>query len=271
MAFTDTNSVVARLNQPAGIGTLEVALRAAKSALWDKTNSIQLSMTTEHLASISQLQALNGNNRIAVQKDNGEWEVIGFANAELIANSQYQLGSLLRGQNGTMDAAGYDASVGNLAILMSGAVQEIEISNDQLEEDLQLTSFAGSSDLTGTSNLFSINQNLAKPLSPVHLKASRNNIDQGILFDWKRVTQIGGDSWTGSEVPLDFGPEEYLLSIFDGATLVRQITSSISSVTYSLADQTADFGSLPATFIFNVSQVSAVHGLGNVASGVFSI
>ncbi len=270
IAFTNANGVVARLNQPAGIGMLEVALGAAKTALWDKASSIQLSMTTNHLASISQLQGLNGNNRIAVQKDNGEWEIIGFINAELIANSQYQLGSLLRGQNGTMGAAAYDASVGNLAILMTGAVQEIEISNDQLEEDLQLTSFAGSSDIVGTSNLFSINQNLAKPFSPVHLKASRNNIDQNILFDWKRVTQIGGDSWTGSEVPLDFAPEEYLVSIFDGAAEVRQISSNASSVTYSSTDQTADFGSLPATFTFSVSQVSAVHGPGNAANGVFS-
>jgi len=60
------------------------------------------------------------------------------------------------------------------------------------------------------------------------------------------------------------------VSIFDGATLVRQITSSISSVTYSSAEQTADFGSLPATFTFNVSQVSAVHGPGNVANGEFA-
>ncbi|MCF6327099.1 MAG: glycoside hydrolase/phage tail family protein [Devosiaceae bacterium] len=269
--FTDATGIKARLKMQANMGVLGAVFLAAPPPVWDRANFIQVNMFSGHLSAITKLQALNGNNRLAVEKDNGSWEIIGFADAELIAGTQYKLGSLLRGQNGTMDAAGYDASVGNMVILMTDAVKNIEISNDQLEENMQLTSFAGPSDLTGTSNLFSINQNLAKPLSPSHLRASRNFANQDILIEWKRVTQIGGDSWTGTEVPLDFAPEEYLLSIFNGASEVRKITSSINGVTYSSTDQMLDFGSLPSAFTFSVSQVSAVHGPGNAANGVFSV
>jgi len=269
IALVENNGVVARINQQAVIGQLNSPLPTANAAIWDRGNQLQLTMFAGHLSSLSELQALNGANRLAVQKDDGSWEIVGFANAQMLGVGQYMLSTLLRGQSGTMAAALQIASIGNNAVLLNAATENLPISNEQLEGDIELVSFAGAVDIAGSTNVFAIDQNLAKPLFPVHLQAKRNTSSQDIDIIWKRVTQIGGDSWSGVDVPLDFFPEQYFVNIFNGATMVRQITSSTSKTSYSSAEQIADFGSLPNSFTYSVNQLSAVHGLGNVATSSF--
>ena len=270
IVLADDSGPVLSLQQSAVMGVLDNDLAPAGTALWDMGNSLQLSIFAGHLSSLDPLLVLNGQNRLAVQKDDGSWEIIGFAQAQMTGSGQYLLSSLLRGQDGTIVAAGKMAAAGNPVFLMTGAVESLPVSNEQLEIDMQLTSYAGSSDLTGSPNQFLIGRDLAVPLPPVHLRAWRNYSDQDITMEWKRVTQIGGDSWVGAEVPLDFSPEAYLVTIFDGTNQVRQISSNINGITYSSADQTADFGALPTSFDFSVSQVSTVHGPGISSLGTFT-
>ena len=71
------------------------------------------------------------------------------------------------------------------------------------------------------------------------------------------------------DAPLDHAPEAYRVEIYDGVTLKRTLDVAAPSVTYTAAQQTADFGGA-ASFTFRVAQVSAVHGPGHWATGDFN-
>ena len=73
-----------------------------------------------------------GRNRIAVQTDAGDWEVIGFAGAELVAPETYRLTRLLRGQGGTDFAIG-DSGIGNNVVLLDGRVPLLPVAAAWLE------------------------------------------------------------------------------------------------------------------------------------------
>jgi hypothetical protein len=154
--------------------------------------------------------------------------------------------------------------------LLDSALTYIPIENGQLEAIQPFTAYAGGADLIGQPLTYSLDANLAKPLPPAHLRATPIGGSEDIVLNWVRRTQVGGDSWSGVEVPLDFMPEAFLVSIFEGVSLKRQITSTGEQVVYSSSDQITDFGSTLPAFDFIVQQVSAVHGVGNVASASFS-
>ena len=78
-----------------------------------------------------------------------------------------------------------------------------------------------------------------KPLSPVHLRAAWEGSD--IRLSWIRRTRAGGDSWEG-DVPLSETSERYRLSIYNGASVVREIETTSAEHLYLAADITADFG-----------------------------
>lgn len=48
----------------------------------------------------------------------------------------------------------------------------------------------------------------------------------------------------------------------DGVTVVRTLTSAVETATYTQAQWTADFGTLPAPLAFRVAKLSAVVGRG---------
>ena len=80
-----------------------------------------------------------------------------------------------------------------------------------------------------------------------------------------RNMHIGED-----ELPaLDFAPEAYRVTVFDGATAVRTLATATPAAAYTAAEQIADFGASPASFTFTVAQVSAEYGAGHAAQGEF--
>ena len=252
------------------LGILSNPLNPATPDLWDRTSQLHVEIYSGHLSSVGAFDALNGANRIAVLKNNGQCEIVGFENAQLLGPGKYALSGLLRGQNNTMDAAAELADAGNGFAFINGSTAFAPVSNERLDQSIFATAFAGNLDLVGQPVEIMLSHELAKPFAPVHARAKRNGASQDIVITWQRRTQIGGDSWAGSDVPLDFSPEAYVLSIFDGATLVRQIDCSAAQYIYSSADQTTDLGAALTPFTFEVRQVSAVHGPGAALLGSFS-
>ena len=92
-----------------------------------------------------------------------------------------------------------------------------------------------------------------------------------VTIRWVRQTRIGGDSWAPVEVPLGETSEAYTIAIRDGLTTVRTLASSTPSVTYSSADQIADFGALPAEISIAISQISPTEGPGLAATRVIHV
>ena len=103
-----------------------------------------------------------------------------------------------------------------------------------------------------------------RPLAPVHVRGRREAGD--LHFTLIRRTRIGGDSWETTEVPLGEDSENYAIDILDGDTVVRTLTATSPSATYTAAELTADFGTPPPAIAVRVYQLSASYGRGSPAA-----
>jgi hypothetical protein len=229
--------------------------------------SVEIELSGGHLAPVDFEAALAGVNRIAVETDAGEWEVLGFAGAELMGHGRYRLTDLLRGLSGS-DVAMGPAAAGNRLVVLDGTVAVLPVEPDWLGGELALRAFAGRLDGTGTAFGVELTLGPVLPLPPVHLSAVRG-AGGDVTLGWMRRSRADAGAWAAAEVPLEHAPEAYLVTVFDGADVVRTMEVPGPAMVYAAAAQVADFGALPAAFAFSVAQVSPVFGPGHAGAGAF--
>ena len=260
-----TGAMLAELSRCGLLGHLALNLSAGPQGVWDNGNAVELTMLAGHLASGEELAVLGGSNRLAVEKDDGTWEVVGFAASELVSAGRYRLSRLLRGLDGTISGM---AATGRRAMLLDARTASLPLETLWLGETRGLRIFAGPRDIEGTDLSIEATTAAALPLPPVHLRAARAGGD--IVLDWVRCSRADGDGWGVAESPLEHVPERYRITILDGVTPKRVLESTTPSATYAAADQVTDFGAPPSSFNFTVAQISPVLGAGHAARGVFN-
>ena len=262
-----TGATLARLVRRSVIGETIAAFGAGPLGVWDRSNALSLRLYGGHIAGLDAEAVLAGGNRLAVETDSGEWEVIGFLDAELIAPATYRLTGLLRGQDGTGGAMG-PVAVGRPVVLLDSRVVTLPTSSQWLGGSASLRSFAGSSDLMGTVSQIGVTTKPALPLAPVHLRAWRQGSD--IALRWTRCSRADGDGWGAGEAPLEHSPERYQVTLRNGVTVLRTFETATPEAVYTAAQQAADVGSTPGAFSFTIAQVSPVLGSGHAAQGAFN-
>lgn len=261
-----TGAEVVRLNQPAFIGALAEPMADGPQDIWTRHAPLFICLHEGHLASVSPDATLSGANRLAIRHDSGDWEVIGFAEAELIAPALYRLDGILRGLDGTIPGSGeVDAPV----LVLDNRVRRIPIPPGALGASRTFRAYAGPHDAEGTSLSVSLDFGPALPLSPAHLSASRASDTGDVNLRWIRRSRSSASGWEYGDVPLESSPERYRVTILDGDTIVREIDRDAPLTAYSAAEQIADFGHLPSAFSFSVAQISPVLGPGMASTGVF--
>lgn len=100
-----------------------------------------------------------------------------------------------------------------------------------------------------------------RPLSPCHLRASRSGGD--LALRWIRRTRIGGDSWTGLDVPLGESSEAYVVRVVRGGEIRRDAIVPLREWSYPAALRAAD--GVGAPFEIHVAQLSDSFGAGPFA------
>lgn len=100
-----------------------------------------------------------------------------------------------------------------------------------------------------------------RPLSPTDIRARWADTGD-IALSWIRRTRIGGDAWEQADVPLGEDSEAYEADIHSGASVVRTLNASAPSASYTLAEQTADFGAQQYAVTAAIYQMSATFGRG---------
>ncbi len=264
-----TGASVTRLTRNAAMGELLSPLGVGSMFAWDVSGEVHLKLYSGHLASLDDEVVLAGGNRIAVESDTGDWEVIGFAEATLVAPGEYRLRRLLRGQGGT-DWAMAPAAAGNRVVVLDERSTLLPVPGGWLGTAVDLRAYAGRHDETGETFAADIGLGPVRPLAPAHLRAERVVGGNDIGLFWLRRSRADTDNWALADAPLEMTPEAYRVEIFNGVTLVRTIAATSAAVTYTAAQQTADFGAPPASFAFTVAQMSPVYGAGHAAAGVFA-
>src|SRR5690625_5270893 len=92
--------LAATVTKPALIGHSVGVLPRGTPGRWQRVDW-EVVLPSGAVVSASRLGVLNGANRLAVELESGEWEILQFRDAELIGQDSYRLSHLLRGQRGT--------------------------------------------------------------------------------------------------------------------------------------------------------------------------
>ena len=88
------------------------------------------------------------------------------------------------------------------------------------------------------------------------------------LHPWESDVPAGSQSLdleqpVSVDVPLAEETERYELDILDSGDVVRTLSSTTPSLTYTAAEQTADFGAPQSSLSLRVYQLSSVFGRGS--------
>lgn len=254
---------------PATIGVTLDALPPGFSSRIDRVTEVRVSLSGGALQSVTRAALLGGANAAAIRAADGNWEIIQFETAELIASATYRLSGLLRGQLGTDAAMAAGAPAGARFVVLNSALIDAGLTADEL--GLPFTwrygpsaRDVGHASFTNTTHAFTGTGR--RPFAPVHVRAARSGGD--VSVSWVRRTRRGGDSWEAAEVPLGEDSERYEVDVMNGTSVVRTLTANTPSVIYAAAAQVADFGSVQSAVPVRVYQFSQTFGRGTGASAV---
>lgn len=248
----------------AGIA-LEI-LASASPHYIDRANSVLVQLLQGTLASCTEDDLLNGAN-IALLGD----ELIQFQTATLLGPGLYRLSKLLRGRRGTENTITQHTLGEKFIVLNQGSIKFIPA---LLTDRSRSYAFRG---VTVGQNVgmqpdenFTYTLKTLQPLAPVQIRGARvGGIGTDLNVSWVRRARINADWVDYIDVPLDEVLEAYELEIMNGAAVMR--TFAIANATtqiYTAAQQTTDWGSVPATFTINLYQMSSRYGRGAKATAI---
>ena len=261
-------SLKALLPTPATTGVTKNDLQPGPPWRLDHSTRLTVQLDMGVLASTTRLQLFGGANLAAVECGDGDWELIQFETAELVAPSRYELRTLLRGQRGTDRDSRPVVAAGARFVLLDGAITPVSMTADDVGVPFHWRIGPAARDIGDASYLATDHTFRGVglvPLRPVQV-CGRRDAAGNLLVAWLRRTRKNGDNWDPIDVPLGETGESYVVDIVasasPGAPVVRSLTTSTSSLTYPIAAQIADFGSPQAHITLRIAQLSSVVGPG---------
>jgi hypothetical protein len=234
------------------VGSATTALADAVSTLWDRDNTVTVSLINGTLSSATEDNVIRGSNYLLLGS-----EIIQFANATLNADGTYTLDTLLRGRRGTEWATDSHA-IGDRVVLLTESLLgrfEAIISTERAYKAVTLGQYVeGATAKNVTNTGVSL-----KPFSPAYIEGSRDGSNNLTITWMRRSRYIGSPLWN---LPLYEDSESYEVDVMSGATVLRTISASSETASYSAAEQTSD-GLTPGDPVtINVYQLSATAGRG---------
>lgn len=249
----------------ATVGTLVAPFGDGETTVWDDETVIELDVLNGSLASAPDEDVYEGANVIAIGAD-GRWEVLQFGTAVQTGPTTWEISHLLRGRRGTEHNM-LSSQAGDTWVLVSGAgVARIALPASTIGTSITYrpvtlgTQFASASDTAFTGH----GQALV-PFSPVSIEGAVDSGTDDILITWIRRDRLGEELPDGSEIAMSDPPESYEVDILDGnspSSVARTLSSNTQSVTYTLAQQTADFGGPASSLQVRIYQISPTVGRG---------
>jgi len=199
----------------------------------------------------------------AVQGADGAWEIVQFANAELIASNTYRLSRLLRGLGGEEALAERSVAAGAPFVILDDAI--ITIATGVSSYGVTSTYKIGPSKRAYTDASYvdvttTVTGKALMPYSPVSLTASRQSA--GVLISFLRHGRLDSDAWEPVDIPLGEDSEAYSMDVYSGSAIVRTLSATTSQFLYASADELSDFGSPQSHLSLRIYQLSAAVGRG---------
>ncbi len=246
----------------ATMGFLDSGLAAGPLHVIDRGSALTVRLTAGELSAVGEAELLQGANAAAVGSMETGWEIIQFAEAELVGERRYRLSRLLRGQSGSAPEMAALRPAGERFVLLDEAVVQPELSLAQagLSQEWRIGPAQYDLGRAQATLAFTGRRLGLRPLSPCHMRAEREGGD--VLFRWIRRSRLDGDAWEEGDVALGEEREAYRLDVLQGAAARRSVTVSEPRFRYTAAMIAADFGADPRQFSLRLAQLSTVFGPG---------
>jgi hypothetical protein len=193
------------------IGRTMTPLVRARPGMIDRGAPLKLRLTNDPLKSVTERALLSGANTLAIGDGSLDgWEVMQFANAQLVAPNIWEISNRLRGQAGT-DAIMADIwPAGSLVVVLDSGPQQVDLppSARGQERFWRVGPALRSPDDASYRSRSTMAQGVGlRPYSPCHLSLS------GRQITWVRRGRIESDGWDGTDIPLGEDSESYLVQL----------------------------------------------------------
>lgn len=269
-------SAVLEIDNASAMGTLAADLPAGPADRWDRGSVLDISMSGTTLTSATDTALFAGANTFAVEAQAGQWEIVQGADVELVASGHYRLSRLLRGRRDTGWATGDPAPAGARVVRLDASPRQVPLTLEQIGTDYLWRVGPAEypvSHVTMVETAFTPSGAGLVPFAPCDLSLGRDSASGALELTWKRRDRHpGADSWVLAEVPMSEETETYDIEVLslDGASVLRTVSrSGTTSVTYSAAAQTADYGAPVSTIRVRIYQNGTL-GRGHPAEATLS-
>lgn len=222
----------------------------------DRGSHLRVYMDNGSLQSVSLQDLYSGSNAFMLGN-----EVIQFQDAELISLGVYDIKNFLRGRLGTEDAIGTHDNSERLILLDSNIVSSSVNISDINVNYLYAPVTSGTILQNADHQNFTYSGNTLKPYSPVHIEVTISS-NNDVLLSWIRRSRIDSQFIDYIDVPLHELSESYTIDIYDGDTLLRNVTTSSTNINYTNAQQATDGFKAGDTLEFRIFQNSSFIGRG---------
>ena len=255
-SWTLKNSAVSR----AVMGKVTTLLGSGTTEVWDHANVITVQVVAGTLESRPEIDVLNGYNAAMVGN-----EVIQFKSAVLVAVNTYVLSGLLRGRLGTEDQI-YTHEVNERFVLLdSVAIGVMSAPMAEWYADKRYKIAPLTKDIHDSLAIDVTFRNTARifqPWSVCHVKGSRNAAGD-LTVTWIRRDRANTVWLDRVDMPLSELSELYEVDIIDeGDIVLRTFQVSSPTVTYTAAQQIADFTAVQSAVKLRLYQISSIRGRG---------
>lgn len=237
----------------------------------DEVNTIKVSMVSgdTHLASVTQLEMVNGANVGVLINSSNEPEIVQFRDVTQNADGTYTLSGLLRGRKGT-DYYIDEHSNGDRFLLLQDSSGHswmnkalLSISELNVVRYWKGVGFGTLIENAPAEPRTSIGRDMM-PYSVVHVAWAQNSGDTDVT--WVRRTRLDGSlrDLVGA-VPLGETSEEYEIDVraVGSGSVTGAVTGLTSEAwTYTAAQKAIDWGTPPAQVEIDIYQISSVVGRG---------
>lgn len=245
--FRSTDGVsydhVDRLGTETIMGTISGTPASGPTHVWDYATiiTVTLDVADDALSSVTEAEVLGGANLCWIgDADGADGELLQFTTATLTAPGVYELTNLLRGRFGTEYAVGAHAAAERFVLVQPAGFNRSDFGQadwNKTRDYKPLSVLQALADVTAIP--FTNTGEGKRPISPVHIHGTRDT-SNNLTLDWIRRSRIPAPGLGNGNVPLGEAVESYELDIFDGAAVVRVITSATPTAPYTAAQQTAD-------------------------------
>jgi hypothetical protein len=252
----------------APIGATENALGNFAGNTIDEANLLTVNVRPDTLISTTRDLVLNGTDNFCAVGAPGRWELLQFIRAASLGSGRYTLSGFKRGLRGTEAYKSTHTAADTFVLLTPAGLLRPLFDIADLGQARKFRSVSKGLSIDSVLSTTASNSGIGlRPLSPYNLRGARSAGD--LALTWSRRTRLS-DNWLAGLVPLGETSESYSIDIFIDntfTTVKRTLTSAAPAITYTSAQQVADFGANQAAVYLRIYQLSSTIARGFALQG----